>query len=172
MSDTPKQTQAERSAYLAKWKKANPDKVREYRKINYARNLEKRLAKNKARYYADRDRAAKANAEYRRKNPDMALASAARWRQANQHKIRVYRQVDKAIKSGELVVQPCEMCGTTDKIHAHHDDYDLPLNVMWLCPGHHKARHAYLTELVRRTERGEFKDKTTAEIYDLIEEKP
>ena len=53
----------------------------------------------------------------------------------------------RAIKSGRLQKMPCEMCGTRNWIHAHHDDYRKPLDVMWLCPTHHKARHAFLRYL-------------------------
>jgi hypothetical protein len=37
---------------------------------------------------------------------------------------------------------PCEVCRTTEKIHAHHDDYAKPLNVRWLCSAHHSQWHA------------------------------
>ena len=47
-----------------------------------------------------------------------------------------------AIKSGELHRQPCEVCGETDLIEAHHDNYDKPLDVRWLCSRHHRQLHA------------------------------
>jgi transposase-like protein len=49
--------------------------------------------------------------------------------------------VNNAIRSKKLFSQPCEMCGKEDNIHAHHDDYDKPLNVRWLCPICHKDWH-------------------------------
>ena len=52
--------------------------------------------------------------------------------------------VRKAIRSGELIKQPCEICGTLDKIHAHHEDYSNPLDVRWLCSRHHSLLHSYL----------------------------
>jgi len=52
--------------------------------------------------------------------------------------------VAAAIKKGFLERQPCQMCGTTNHVHAHHDDYSKPLDVMWLCPVHHRARHDFL----------------------------
>ncbi len=48
--------------------------------------------------------------------------------------------VKAAIQKGELVPQPCEICGA-ENVHAHHPDYTRPLDVRWLCPVHHKAAH-------------------------------
>lgn len=49
--------------------------------------------------------------------------------------------VSRAIRKGDLVRGPCEVCGSPVS-HAHHDDYAAPLVVRWLCPKHHKAWHA------------------------------
>jgi hypothetical protein len=35
--------------------------------------------------------------------------------------------------------QPCEICG--EKAEAHHDNYDKPLEVRWLCFFHHREWH-------------------------------
>jgi hypothetical protein len=47
--------------------------------------------------------------------------------------------------------QPCEVCGSPAE--AHHDDYDKPLDVRWLCFEHHRAHHAALLnpELLERS---------------------
>lgn len=45
------------------------------------------------------------------------------------------------IKKGNLKRLPCEKCGETEKIHAHHEDYSKPLEVIWLCSKHHKEIH-------------------------------
>ena len=54
----------------------------------------------------------------------------------------------KAIKKGILIPQPCENCGTAgtfedgrNKVQAHHDDYDKPLDVRWLCQECHHEWH-------------------------------
>lgn len=41
-------------------------------------------------------------------------------------------------KARKLPMQPCEKCGSTTKVHRHHDDYSKPLEVRWLCHEHHK----------------------------------
>ena len=47
----------------------------------------------------------------------------------------------QAIKKGVLVRGPCESCGTAKDVQSHHDDYDRPLEVKWLCITCHAAHH-------------------------------
>jgi hypothetical protein len=56
-------------------------------------------------------------------------------------KARARYLVQKAVKAGTLARRPCEVCGTTEKLHAHHDDYSNPLEVRWLCGSHHAKEH-------------------------------
>lgn len=66
------------------------------------------------------------------------------WLQENKLKKIAHQKVAYAIQKGELVRQPCEKCGTTENVVAHHEDYNKPLEVVWLCKFHHKERHAEL----------------------------
>ena len=61
-------------------------------------------------------------------------------------KIRARAIIDKMLIEGTLKRQPCEVCGTTERIHAHHPDYFKPLEVRWLCAKHHKAEHMRLAK--------------------------
>jgi len=45
------------------------------------------------------------------------------------------------IKKGELLRQPCQICGR-EKTDAHHNDYSKPLEVQWLCRKHHRDFHS------------------------------
>lgn len=64
-----------------------------------------------------------------------------KWKDKNQKKRHVEVTTDNAIRDGKLIKQPCECCGSTENIHAHHCDYDKPLDVMWLCAACHTAWH-------------------------------
>lgn len=56
------------------------------------------------------------------------------------NKVRVL--TNTAIKIGKLIRQPCEKCGDPAS-QAHHDDYDKPLEVRWLCFMHHRMEHGH-----------------------------
>jgi len=45
-----------------------------------------------------------------------------------------------AVKAGKLIKQNCEVCGSQN-VQLHHDSYDHPLKVRWLCPAHHREFH-------------------------------
>ena len=49
--------------------------------------------------------------------------------------------VGNAIRGGKLVKEPCERCNSEDSVHAHHEDYTKPMEVIWLCPPCHGLRH-------------------------------
>ena len=63
------------------------------------------------------------------------------YRKNNPAKARAHDLVSYAKKIGHLSPEPCQICGSTKNIHAHHDDYAKPLNVRWLCASHHKQWH-------------------------------
>jgi len=52
-----------------------------------------------------------------------------------------WKLTHKAIAGGLLTRGPCEECGKTPA-EGHHDDYEKPLSVRWLCRLHHKGHHA------------------------------
>ncbi len=55
-----------------------------------------------------------------------------------------------AIRTGVLIIEPCEQCGENGKmkdgrrkVQAHHDDYNKPLDVRWLCQKCHHRWHKH-----------------------------
>ena len=60
----------------------------------------------------------------------------------NPHKKKATVAVRVAVASGKLTMpDKCSSCGKSGKVHGHHDDYDLPLDVVWLCPTCHNQLH-------------------------------
>jgi hypothetical protein len=67
------------------------------------------------------------------------------WRAEDTRRLKAHSAVANAIRSGALTREPCIRCGAT-KSEGHHEDYDKPLDVMWLCTPCHKQRHKELKE--------------------------
>lgn len=65
------------------------------------------------------------------------------WRDEDRRRSSAHNAVARAIKTGKLVRIPCIKCGDKKSL-AHHEDYDEPLQVMWLCQPCHKQRHKEL----------------------------
>lgn len=63
-----------------------------------------------------------------------------KWAENNIVKRSAHIIVGNAVRDGKLIKQPCEMCGKL-KVEAHHEDYEKPLEVNWLCCKHHAERH-------------------------------
>lgn len=67
-----------------------------------------------------------------------------RFAEKNPEKVAAHMEVYKAKRSGRLVPEPCETCGS-DESHAHHEDYSKPLEVRWLCQPCHNREHSRFT---------------------------
>ena len=115
--------------HVNKCKECNKNDVMEHR----FKNLEK------VRQY-DRDRG---------KNPERIKANTEItkiWRAEDLRRRKAHYSVSQAIKKGILIRQPCCRCNETKSL-AHHEDYDKPLDVMWLCQPCHKQRHKEINAL-------------------------
>jgi hypothetical protein len=106
--------------------------------------------------------------EWRAQNLERAKEAVSRWGKNNPDKVREYSRRKKrkrsrkinntpeqwkkvlcrartkyAVKSGKLKKSLCEGCGSR-KVEAHHEDYDRPYMIRWLCPSCHKDVHKYV----------------------------
>jgi len=85
--------------------------------------------------------------QHKLNNPELlkqVYDGAAEWKRRNRHKRSTYNKVYRALQKGDLVrPTKCSVCGSSDRrIEAHHDDYDKPYDVRWLCSRCHKDFHA------------------------------
>jgi hypothetical protein len=71
------------------------------------------------------------------------------WRAEDARRIKAHNAVSRAVKKGILVRQPCIRCESPKSV-AHHEDYDKPLDVMWLCTPCHKQRHKEINQLLKK----------------------
>jgi hypothetical protein len=62
------------------------------------------------------------------------------WIASHPERRAAHKKLGYAVRSGRVTPLPCLICG--DKAEAHHPDYNAPLDVVWLCPAHHKQAHA------------------------------
>lgn len=63
-----------------------------------------------------------------------------KWMEDNPEKRQAHMVINLAVASKKIKQEPCEVCGEL-KTHAHHEDYNKPLSIKWLCPKHHKECH-------------------------------
>lgn len=82
--------------------------------------------------------------------PKRSNDAVKKWDSQNPEKKYAHGKVARAIKSGRISKNPCEVCGDIDS-EAHHEDCSKPLQVMWLCPKHHGERHVEIRRLERFT---------------------
>jgi hypothetical protein len=82
------------------------------------------------------------------------LRAINRWKniEETRKKERSRSMLREAIKHGEIKRLPCAICGNA-KSKAHHDDYEKPFDVVWLCHKHHMGLHRNI-RLSRTPERG------------------
>lgn len=67
-------------------------------------------------------------------------SSQARWNAAHPKELWAHAALRSAIRKGLIERQPCEVCGA-EPADGHHDDYDRPMVVRWLCRLHHRRVH-------------------------------
>ena len=60
-----------------------------------------------------------------------------------QKKRKARNAVYSAVRAGKLKKEPCVVCGL-EKSEGHHESYDKPLEVIWLCRTHHIEEHLKL----------------------------
>ena len=78
------------------------------------------------------------SSQYRKDNRD----SLHEKRNYNCKKYKAQQQVRNAVKRGDLIKpKECEECNNQGDVIGHHDDYNKPLNVRWICKPCHGLWH-------------------------------
>lgn len=118
--------------YQRKWADAHREQIRECGR-RYSRSEQGKLKKKQ--YYESHKQAFFERAkENRSLHPDERKAR---------------QMVSTYLMRGKIKKSPCEICGNP-KADAHHDDYNKPLEIRWLCRKHHAEWHM-MNEPIRAT---------------------
>ncbi len=64
------------------------------------------------------------------------------WKKEHPNAIKAMDKLKQAIIKG-LIHKPskCALCGKKGRINGHHEDYDSPYKVCWVCSSCHKKIH-------------------------------
>lgn len=111
--------------------------------------------RNRENYYRDHD---KTMAAEKRKRADPKTRERNNMHQRNTYhrypeKYAARFKLNRAIETGQLVRQPCHVCGAA-KSQGHHHDYNKPLDVEWLCQVCHSKEHRTSPEGLADLEKG------------------
>lgn len=104
-----------------------------YFKVYGEKNLVKEITRFRKYYNENRESVLKRNRDY--------VKAGRRKTKPDPYKELARRLLHYAVKTGRVIKKPCEVCGKTDRIHGHHEDYTKPIEVVWLCAKHHMERH-------------------------------
>jgi len=69
-----------------------------------------------------------------------------KWQEAHPKARWAHVALASALKRGLVQRAPCEVCGAAE-VDGHHDNYDMPMAVRWLCRRHHQELHARGTDV-------------------------
>lgn len=138
LSMTPEDKEKERQRHR-EYRQKHAEEIKKQKHLYYmAHKSEHREAGRKWRK-RNRARLAAKSKIYRLLNPGKVIETR---RLAEERTGGASFKVYHALKTGRLVRQKCEVCGAT-KTEAHHDDYNEPLKVRWLCRKHHEEWHKH-----------------------------
>lgn len=138
---------AELRAKNKEYIKVHKEELREKQKEYCKKNAERIKEKKKEWEDRNREHVRKSRRDYMKQRyaEDPEFRNRAKARRKQEYKKfsseeRARRVVSRAIRLGKLARRPCEACGK-EPTQAHHDDYNYPLKVRWLCSVCHAEWH-------------------------------
>lgn len=69
-----------------------------------------------------------------------------KWREKHPKGSSAHGIVNYYIKIGKIKRKKCKICKEFPT-YAHHEDYDKPFEIIWLCPSCHKKYHLKLVDI-------------------------
>lgn len=70
------------------------------------------------------------------------------YRKENPEKISAHNALNHSIRDSKMQrPSSCEKCEMTTRVDGHHEDYNKPLEVVWLCRSCHRELHLVCMEV-------------------------
>lgn len=128
--------------YSAKYRSIHSDRKKKSALAYYYRNAEKNSIYAKRRYSIKKEEILENNSKYIKsdRGKENKLRYYYEVLKLNPKKLKAQGLFGKRLARGKIIKKPCEICGSIN-VHGHHDDYNKPLEVRWLCPQHHANVH-------------------------------
>ena len=126
---------------------ASDNTCKECRKARVKQNRLEKIEYYKAydNARASRPDRVEARKSYAKTTRGISAANKAKinYSEKNKKKRSVYQIVNNLIRDGKISKpSSCESCGKIkSRIEGHHDDYDKPLEIRWLCSSCHRKWH-------------------------------
>ncbi len=104
-----------------------------YKNYEYNRQKTSKRKINKKRY----------SENFFTKNPKIKTEIGKRYRDKFPEKYKAHTLVNNLVRDGKLIKpNECEICNYgSDRIEAHHENYEKPLDIFWLCKKCHNDIH-------------------------------
>lgn len=132
-------------AYNRKYYQKNKSTILSRSKEYYSNNTE-RVKSNVKKWKSENPERSRelANKGYQRRREEYQKYSKE-YRVKNRHKTRAKSAVANRIRAGKLGrPKLCSICNKGNcRIVGHHDDYDKPYQIKWVCDSCHKKIHYY-----------------------------
>lgn len=145
--------------YASKYRKINADSLKQKARERYLIERERYLEQGKNFYYNNKESIAKKRAIKRRlpeereknrirvagwreNNKVKISGTVTKWKKNNPKKAAAHALIYWSVAAGVIQrKEKCEECDKVSKTEAHHEDYQKPLDIMWLCKNCHSKKH-------------------------------
>ena len=115
-----------------RWTSENKDRKEKYDANYYDSNKDKVLEKTK---------------KYSKEHPEVQRLASKKSSLKFPEKVLARRILNKALQNCTISKPDrCETCGEKNSVHGHHEDYNKPLEVIWLCVNCHSSYHRKLRQ--------------------------
>ena len=121
--------------------------LKEYNKEYYKKNKYKMKENRKIYYEKNKDKINEKGKLYKKKNKEYYRQYSRDYKKKTKDKVNARNMAERYI-----IISINQLCKDCNELatHRHHEDYNKPLEVIFLCTKCHRERHRQLNRLIER----------------------